>query len=241
MSPKLQATLDSYFTEVGGPALLAHERAACQRLIDSVFGYCAVESSVVQGGLQLKTSTGNYWWASNSVEVDAGDLYCSPGAWPFINEDVDLAILHHLLDFSGDPHDVFRDTARIVKAGGYLLIVGFNPFSLLSLKQSVKRWNNPAWHFSALAENRLRDWLQLFGFSVVSCQYTQFLPTPKGATFRRVNELLAPLTWRFGSSYVMLAKKQKYSGLMRRSRAEKLMQQFSGGVVNPAASKEISS
>ena len=241
MPPKFQATLNSYFTEVGGPALLAHERAVCQKLIDPVFGYCAVESSVVAGGLQLSASTGNYWWASNSVEVDASSLYCSPAAWPFMNEDVDLAILHHLLDFSREPHEVFSDTARIVKAGGYMLIVGFNPYSLLSLKQAVKRWNNPAWHFSSLAEYRLRDWLKLFGFSVVACQYTQVIPTPTGSVFKRVNELLTPLTWRMGSSYVMLAKKQKYSGLMRRSRAEKLMKQFSGGVVNPAASKEVSS
>lgn len=44
---------------------------------------------------------------------------------PIEHESVDVALLHHSLDYSEDPHQLLRESARVLMPYGHLLIFGF--------------------------------------------------------------------------------------------------------------------
>nr|WP_246386529.1 methyltransferase domain-containing protein [Litorivivens lipolytica] len=87
---------------------------------------------------------------------------------PVANESQDVVIVHHLLEFIANPHNMLRELERVIVPHGRLLIVGFNPLSLLGLKlHAVGRLSsNSVWRQHWLTLYRLEDWLGLLGFKV---------------------------------------------------------------------------
>lgn len=64
------------------------------------------------------------------LDLRQGDVY-SP---PFERGEFDLVVLHQVLHFLDDPARAVREAARLVAAGGRLLIVDFTPHSLEFLR-----------------------------------------------------------------------------------------------------------
>jgi SAM-dependent methyltransferase len=82
-----------------------------------------------------------------------------------------------VLEFGDDPHQILREVVRVLVPEGQVIIAGFNPWSLLGLKRmwpSARRhtpWNG---HFINLP--RLKDWLSLLSFDIVSGRMHGYLP-----------------------------------------------------------------
>ncbi|MCC2616189.1 class I SAM-dependent methyltransferase [Aestuariibacter halophilus] len=88
--------------------------------------------------------------------------------FPLQKRSVDAVLLAHELDFAQDPHQILREAERVLLPNGYLVISGFNPFSLAGLLKYLpvnpRQILHDARFFSSV---RLKDWLNLLGFEVL--------------------------------------------------------------------------
>ncbi len=92
-------------------------------------------------------------------------------------------VLLHGLDVAQSPHSVLRELERIIAMDGYLVIVGFNTHSLwggyrpLSNLMNLIHWRQDIpWHLNFHSPGRLRDWLELLGFEVLSTRTVNYQP-----------------------------------------------------------------
>lgn len=89
---------------------------------------------------------------------------------PFASNSVDFVILIHALDQSDDPRNLLREVVRVLRYGGQLIIVGFNPWSLLALSP------DSPWKKNWIAIRRVQDWLALLEMNPQESRYIAFLP-----------------------------------------------------------------
>ena len=86
---------------------------------------------------------------------------------PFQSRSIDVVVIHHALEQAPDPRKVLREAGRILAPGGKLIVIGYNPWSLMGLRRGV----------AAIIPDRLRqlrmvnpirlfDWLTLLGLEL---------------------------------------------------------------------------
>ncbi|ABR74550.1 class I SAM-dependent methyltransferase [Actinobacillus succinogenes] len=93
---------------------------------------------------------------------------------PFGEETVDACLLANTLNFTQDPHQLLRETERILSDDGYLLISLFNPCSKLLFKRRLGKFD-----FRLFLPFRVIDWLELLNFEILSQQTLCFGHEPK--------------------------------------------------------------
>ena len=136
---------------------------------------------------------------------------------PFAEESIDVTILHHVLEFSPNPQQVLKEAARVTVPRGHIVILGFNPFSLMGVMQPLLGLMNksPIWRRRQLSTGRIRDWLEFLDFSCVKTrQMTHNLPInhPRYLRVSRaVERVFRGTRIPFGSTYCILARKDKVS------------------------------
>jgi SAM-dependent methyltransferase len=129
---------------------------------------------------------------------------------PIEEESIDAAILHHVLDYSTDPHRLLRETARTIISNGFIIIVGFNPSSALMLKKQIGRCvkRSDHWRYHDLRKDRVVDWLRVLGFKPMLVQYG-YHSLPFNASFSdKLDKVLAHLLPPLGAFYIIVARKQ---------------------------------
>lgn len=147
------------------------------------------------------------------VSVMASD----PMELPFADESIDVCILHHVLEFSENPHQVLKEAARVTIARGHIVIVGFNPISLLGLFKPVFQpfSQSAIWKRRSLRVSRLYDWLEFLDFSRVNTSYAAHnLPLNNEKYLRStrgMEKLFRRKGWPLGSIYCIVACKDKLS------------------------------
>ena len=96
---------------------------------------------------------------------------------PIASDSIDSIVLYHALDFTNDCHELLREATRILRPGGNMLVIGFNPFSVWGLWRLLKRKKTPPWKGRFLSVTRLSDWLRLLDLQIVSTErVVHFLP-----------------------------------------------------------------
>ncbi len=132
-------------------------------------------------------------------------------ALPVATDCIDVAVLPHTLEFSQNPHQVLREAERVLVPEGHVVILGFNPWSLWGLRRMTRRRQVP-WCGQMISPHRLRDWLELLGFSICESEWVFYRPPlRKSGLMRRLAfvEKLGARWWPpLGGIYVMVAKKR---------------------------------
>lgn len=88
---------------------------------------------------------------------------------PIQTESVDMVILPHLLEFDAQRFQTMREVNRVLKPGGELIILNFNPFSLSVRFQFL--WDRKladSWRAHFISRGRVLDWLKLMNFEVMA-------------------------------------------------------------------------
>ena len=114
-------------------------------------------------------------------------------------ESIEVAYLPHCLEMLDNPHEVLRESYRVLVPEGNIIISGFNPWSLWGLRKSFSG--------SFIAVHRIKDWLALLGFDDIIVKFTMYQPpviTDKFNFFEKLGRELWPV---FGGVYVIVAKK----------------------------------
>lgn len=225
-----------------GQYLLTWEQSQLDRVVADIFGYHALQVGwpVVQA---LRASRMGHRWllADGAGPLDAaavlsagfdvaGDLPEGGGAvpvsiladfdaLPFPSSSLDLVVLPHTLEMTGDAHHTLREVERVLMPDGRVVIIGFNPASLwgvcrqLGGLNSRLALNSPVWSQGEhIGWRRLRDWLRLLGFEIESGRFGCYRPpfASQGWLERSIWWDHAGSHWWpvLGSVYIMVAIKR---------------------------------
>lgn len=132
---------------------------------------------------------------------------------PIDSESIDVALLHHSLDYSEDPHQLLRESARVLIPYGYVLIFGFQRWSALGIQQMLcsRMKDDPVASHDFISVNRLHDWLKLLDFEVIKSRHSVYIPPQLGEGMHQRLQWLERFGWGaqfpFGSVYFILARK----------------------------------
>lgn len=88
---------------------------------------------------------------------------------PIQSESMDLVIVPHLLDFDARRFQTMREINRVLKPGGELVVLNFNPLSLYVRFQFL--WDRTfadSWQAHFITRSRMRDWLKLLNFELIN-------------------------------------------------------------------------
>jgi SAM-dependent methyltransferase len=125
---------------------------------------------------------------------------------PFPNELFDIVILPHVLECSDKYPIVLREAARVMAGEGYLLVLGFSPYSLRALSKAKP----PVTKLPSL--HNLRYWLNQANCEVEQVNTFFFRPLlqqEKLLSNLQVMEKIGQLCWPgFGSCYLLIARKK---------------------------------
>ncbi len=195
-----------------GARVTAHARDALAGMVDDLFGYRLLQLGELgddlghlgQCPIRHKILV-NY----RSLGMQESLLMASAQQLPIASDSVDAVILAHTLDFSPEPHQVLREVERVLIAGGRVIVVGFNPFSLWGLWRLFGRWRGTVpWCGQFLSYPRLNDWLTLMGFGVERMDVMEFRP-PTGAMRLESIERFGRRVWpMLAGVYVVRAVKR---------------------------------
>lgn len=189
-----------------GAYLLGWERAQFNQAVSDIFGYHALQLGLPELDALQANRMPHRWLALPSVSDDpappfsrkfaadanaSGDarlgragLVTDSGALPFPESSLDLVVLPHTLELSGDSHATLREVERVLVPEGRVVISGFNPTSLWGLRQRrghfYQRWGYDNLFLPRTGDFigywRLRDWLRLLNFEVESARFGCYRP-----------------------------------------------------------------
>ncbi|WP_286232530.1 class I SAM-dependent methyltransferase [Thalassotalea sediminis] len=141
------------------------------------------------------------------------DIYAETDDLPILEHSVDVCLLSHVLEFTLDPHHVIREANRVLIPNGYLVITGYNAFSLAGLNSFVPyRRQQPPWNERFFSPMRVKDWLHLMGYEILSDERCLHSMLASNISHNFVARHWCQFTQRFlpglGSIYVIVAKKR---------------------------------
>ena len=222
--PESIPQLTEWFDQPCGRLLLESEQQVVNDMLPSLFGYHLMQMSVSETVEFARSSPIHHRVTlharsnvSRSPQNTPSDkkvyLVSDFDQLPIESDSVDVVVLHHVLDFSPNPHQVLKEVNRILIPRGHVIIIGFNPFSLFGLWKIFASLfsSNSQWRYSSIAKRRLYDWFKLLDLEKSKIAHTFFRPPFKSTMllkrFSFLEKTGGKLGVPFGGVYVILARK----------------------------------
>ena len=210
-----------------GKSLVRREQEQLDSMLRNVYGpvgvqYGALEfSNYIQSSNAIRRFHSPYRHPPGEPRPSAVSLLNSlPESMPFDTKSVNVLIMPHVLEFSEDPHQVLRESARVLVPEGHLVLVCFNPVSLWGIRRALAKLLNkrpPApWRGRFFGLSRVKDWLSVLGFDVVSGSPVCFLPPLKSKKLRAKFEFLEKAGarwWPMWAAVLILVVRKREIGL----------------------------
>ncbi len=108
----------------------------------------------------------------DNVHVRKGDMY----RLPLDESSVDLAVLHMVLHYSDDPHEVIREASRVLRPDGRLLVVDFAAHNDERLRTEFNH------HRLGFADNEIRHCFESAGLDAAD-EFEQLVGDPLTVRF----------------------------------------------------------
>lgn len=216
----LKDTMDAlrfWARSASGRAMLTQQQQQLDEMLQNLFGYHLLEMSSLTSCSMASQSPINHCFRLCPINDYGAQALSEPERLPLESDSIDVVILHHMLEFSANPHQVLREANRVLIPRGHLIIIGFNPFSLQGVFRSLGQWfsSNSFWRRHSLRAGRVIDWLHLLDCEPVSLQQGFYRPPlnhEKALSLLTFWERLCGfLKLPIGGYYVLLASKQRLS------------------------------
>jgi len=262
--PEIHDDIVEWFSSGLGKRILAQEQKVLDDLLPGLFGYHLMQMSILDNVcLYQKSSTGHQFSLSNlrppvteTMIADASSAHSSVmdqaqghkhsvaqtsllissfEDLPIDSDSIDVSLLHHVLEYSVSPQQLLREVTRVTIPSGYIVITGFNPFSMMGLTKPLRRCFSASkhWNYQPLRISRLIDWFQLLGLELVECQTSDFgLPINRyySPRFDRLSKKVLP---NMGAVYTLVLRKNVSSIRMIKTKwkSRRMLTRWNKGVV----------
>lgn len=207
-----------------GRYLQAQEQALYDQAVVDIFGFNALQMGSLEMDLLRNSRVTHRFKSADCYEnKQQPNLLCADDFLPIADASVDLLLLPHRLEFSERPHQTLREAERVMMPEGHLLISGFNPHgwwgwcrffkAVFSARRQSGNLNaHYPWSGRFIGLNRIKDWLALLGFEVLSVQMSCHVPPFENQRWHRRFHFMHRLGARWlpllGGVYFIVAKKR---------------------------------
>lgn len=209
--------LAEWFGSPCGQLLLETERDALDGVLPSLFGYHLLQMSAA-GEIHLASQSPIHHRVmvvsrSTGLTPTSAGLVSDCDSLPFESDSIDVVILHHILDFSPNPHQVLKEINRVLIPRGHVIIIGFNPFSLFGIWKACASLltKSVQWRYNGIAQKRLLDWFKLLDLEKSAVHHAFYRPPCRSAIVLKRLAFLENIGQRmkapFGGVYLMVARK----------------------------------
>ncbi|MDH4274248.1 MAG: class I SAM-dependent methyltransferase [Gammaproteobacteria bacterium] len=179
-------------------------------VLSGLFGYHLLQVGGYFGNMVQHTSIRHCVKVSPALPTD---LVALPEALPIATDSVDVVLLAHTLEIDPRPHQVLREVERVLIPEGSVVILGFNPWSLMGLWRwlpTLRAGMPLSGQFFSLS--RIRDWLTLLDFEVTHTEFFFYRPPVSSEILLRKLRFIEPMGQRFfyqqGGTYIVVARKR---------------------------------
>lgn len=209
----LTTLVGRWFQTPLGEKVFQAEKALIEPLIERMFGYhilqigCNEEYSLIENSpVGHKIIFASSWRPGSKYPVAHIEEL------PLASDSIDVVVVHHALDFTEDSHRLLREATRVLRPGGQILIIGFNPLSLWGIWKLFKRRIHVPWRGRFISRKRLTDWLQLLSLQIDQIEHGLHFP-PFSMTMslkqaQRFEKFGSKFGSPFGGVYVFSCVKQ---------------------------------
>jgi SAM-dependent methyltransferase len=236
--PDLAST---WFNSTAGQYLQLKEQALYDQAVFDLFGFNALQMGACEMDLLRNSRIPHRYKSSEfTAPVLANNLCCDDDFLPFSSMSLDLLLLPHRLEFSARPHQTLREAERVMMPEGHLLISGFNPISSWGASSSFKKLFSSKtrypWRGKFIGLARMKDWLALMGFEIVSVEMCCHVPPFEQPAWHKRFAFMDKASEHgfamFGGVYFIVAKK-RVLGMMPIKPSWKAVPLKSGLIVRP--------
>lgn len=204
---------DHWLTHFLGRGLLKAEQEVLAKLLGQCFGRHSLLIGTPHQDVLLKSCVTTYQCLLtplvnniSSVKVIEGEFY----ELPILSASMDVVLLPHSLEYVDNPRQLLTEACRIVKPEGYIVVLGFNPFSLWGLKKLFNRTHHAPWSRNFISAGTIKTWLGFADFELAKQDMLLFRPP---LSYQGLYHRLAFMEWiggrcfkPLGGVYVMVAK-----------------------------------
>ncbi|MGD0466450.1 MAG: methyltransferase domain-containing protein [Gammaproteobacteria bacterium] len=132
---------------------------------------------------------------------------------PICSDSMDVVILPHSLEMVVNPHEVLRESYRVLRPEGKIIIIGFSPYSFWRIwKLFAKMFFKSPWRNAFISPARLFDWLTILGMEELFInKYCHVLPINNNKILSKLLFLEVigkALPFRTGNIYTICACKR---------------------------------
>jgi SAM-dependent methyltransferase len=210
--------MEIWYQQKVAQKLIEAEKEAFAKILPRLYGYHLVFLGEAALASLVETSLISHrvFIHPHTMAPSLSTLKGSNEALPFLTDSVDVVVLPHVLEHAIHPHQVLRETHRILIPEGHLVITGFNPLSCWGGWHAYQhlRGKTPSGG-KMLTLGRLRDWLTLLDFRIVGATKFYFRPPIAHEAIHRKMYFLekwGEVCWPFlGGAYILLAVKRVVS------------------------------
>lgn len=208
-----QQSLDTWYSTSLGQAILEEMSTLLNGMLPDIFGYQGLQIGQISHNIDILQNAGLYkkLVLGATGEVDGVDFGGDAMNLPVATDTMNLVVLPHILEFCEDPHQVLREADRVLSNDGHLLIIGFNPHSLMGVRRYLLNWRRFPWSGEFYSRGRVADWLSVLNFRIIQEQsfFLRF-PIANSTLLRRTRfvEKARPVMGKLGAIYIMHARKQ---------------------------------
>jgi len=187
----LSSQVAQWFQSPQGEAVLRAEEEAIHAALEKLFGYHILQLGFSeQHSLIEQSPVGHKIVFSPNFRAGSTRAVASNEALPLSSDSIDVVVIHHALDFAANSHRVLREATRVLRPGGHMLIVGFNPYSYWGFWRLFKRKKNMPWLGKFISKGRVSDWLKLLDLHIDSISYgLHFMPLKMTRLLSRAQSL----------------------------------------------------
>ncbi len=212
-----QQQLHAWLASNTGEYLKAKEQELYDQAVVDLFGFNALQMGYAQMALLRNSRIPNRFVASEfTIDAAQSQLSCNDDFLPFSDMSIDLLLLPHRLEFSERPHQTLREAERVLLPDGHLVISGFNHLSLwgaaAGFKKVISKNSSYPWNGKFIGLTRLKDWLALLGFEVVSVEMCCHIPPFEQQSWHKRFSFFDKVSSRrcamLGGVYFIVAKKR---------------------------------
>ena len=213
----VRSELQQWFETDLGQELITLEQQKVSRILPELFGYHILQLGCLENYRLLASSRISHKIISSLVldnkTESVSSLVCSNHALPIASDTMDVVIMPHILEFESNPHQLLRESERILIGEGHIVIIGFNPVSFWGLTRLFFIWSDsPPWCGHYVGLTRLKDWLKLLGFEITAIERFYFRPPIQNSNIMQrllFIEKVGRICWPFwGGIYLLVAKKR---------------------------------